>query len=160
MNIQADEEKELNTLRNGLFREKTFGELMDLSAELSENMSEAFLLQVADLQKTHEISLVYGDILKTILALRDYADIMEQVCDEWNLEGFHRSIYKLRAKNLREISQKLEAGIGFHYDAAMQKCARRKKRSKMNTGVGEDALVLASKQHEQSFANALATNET
>ena len=62
----------MNTSRNGVFRESIFGELMDLSTELSENMTEVFLLQVADLQKTQEIALVYGDILKTILALRDY----------------------------------------------------------------------------------------
>lgn len=158
--MQTEKEQTLITSRNGLFHEKAFGELMDLSTELSENMTEAFLLQVADLQKTHEIALVYGDILKTILALRDYAEIMEQVCDEWNLEGFHRAIYELRAKNLKEISQKLETGVGFHYDAAMQKCERRKKRRKKDNGVGEDALVLASKQHEQSFANEQATNET
>lgn len=134
--------------RAGLFKEEAFGEMMDLSAELSENRTDGFLLQVADLQKTHEIPLVYGDILKTILALRDYAEIMEQVCDEWSLEGFHRAIYELRAKSLHQISQKLEQGIGFNYDAAMRKCERRKKRSKKDDGVGEDALILASKRQE------------
>lgn len=149
----------MNTSRNGLFREKVLGELMDLSTELSENMTEAFLLQVADLQKTHEIPFVYGDVLKTILALRDYAEIMEQVCDEWGLEGFHRAIYELRAKSLHQISKKLEQGIGFHYDAAMRKCERRKKRIKKDDGVGEDAFVLAAKQHEQDLINPQILNE-
>lgn len=143
--------------RDGLFPEETFGELMDLSAELSENMTASFLLQVSDLRKTYEIHLVYGDILKTILALRDYAEIMEQVCDEWGLEGFHRAIYELRAKKLQEISSKLETSIGFCYDAAMQKCERRKLRSRKDNGVGEDALILASKQHEQYNANPTGT---
>ena len=150
----------MDNTREGLFQEESFGELMDLSAELSETMTEDFLMQIADLQKTHEISLVYGDILKTILALRDYAEIMEQVCDEWSLEGFHRAIYELRAKNLLEISRKLENGIGFHYDAAMQKCERRKKRSKKDNGVGEDALVLATKQHELENTTAEAPSKS
>lgn len=135
--------------RQGLFSEQTFGEIMDLSAELSENMADAFLLQVSNLSRTHEIYLVYGDVLKIILALRDYAEIMDQVCDEWGLEGFHRAIYELRARNLRGISEKLETGIGFHYDAAMEKCQRRKLRKTKDRGVGEDALVLGSRQQEQ-----------
>lgn len=134
--------------REGLFPEETFGELMDLSAEFSENMTDSFLLRVSDIQKTHEIHLVYGDILKTILALRDYAEIMDQVCDEWRLEGFHRAIYQQRSRKLQEISQKLEISIGFRYDAAIRKCERRRNRSKKDNGVGEDALVLASRQHE------------
>ena len=135
--------------RQGLFSEETFGEIMDLSAELSENMTDTFLLQVSDLSKTHEIHLVYGDLLKIILALRDYAEIMDQVCDEGGLEGFHRAIYVLRAGKLREISEKLETCIGFHYDTAMEKCQRRKLRKRKDRGVGEDALVLASRQQEQ-----------
>ena len=135
--------------RQGLFSEETFGEIMDLSAELSENMTDAFLLQVSDLSKTHEIHLIYGDLLKIILALRDYAEIMDQVCDEWGLEGFHQAIYVLRAGKLREISEKLETGIGFHYDTAMEKCQRRKLWKRKDRGVGEEALVLASRQQEQ-----------
>ena len=127
--------------RQELFSEQTFGEIMDLSAELSENMANAFLLQVSDLSRTHEIHLVYGDLLKIILALRDYAEIMDQVCDEWSLEGIHRVIYELRARNLRGISEKLETGIGFHYDAAMEKCQRRKLRRIKDRGVGESKSV-------------------
>lgn len=86
---------------------------MDLSAELSENMADAFLLQVSDLSRTHEIHLVYGDLLKIILALWDYAEIMDQICDEWGLEGFHRAIYELRARNLRRISESWKQALVF-----------------------------------------------
>lgn len=44
--------------RQGLFSEQTFGEIMDLSAELSENMADAFLLQVSDLSRTDRKSVV------------------------------------------------------------------------------------------------------
>lgn len=123
---------------------------MDLSTELSENMTDAFLLKISDLNKVHEITLVYGDLMKIILAVRDYAEIMDQVCDECGLEGFHKALYQLRARKLQEISTKLEKSIGFDYDAAMRKCQRKKYRRNNGSDVGEEALILTSRQQKEN----------
>ena len=50
----------------------------------------------------------YGDVVKIVNALRDYAKLLETVCDEWDLGGFHRATYEYQAEKLRQIADKLQ----------------------------------------------------
>ena len=59
-----------------------------------------------------DIQQIYGDICKTVNALRDYSRILTMVCDTWDLHGFHRIKYEFHAEKLREIADKFQAGIG------------------------------------------------
>ena len=47
-----------------------------------------------------EIRTCYGDICKIVNTLRDYARILRMVCEEWNLQGYHRAIYEAHADKL------------------------------------------------------------
>ena len=84
----------------------------------------------------------YGDLCKTINALMDYSRLMELVCVQWGLEGYHRASYELHAQKLRQIAHKLQTGLGYDYEAAVRKC-RRRKAKRISDSVGEDALTLA-----------------
>lgn len=99
-----------------------------------------------DLEGPCEINTRYGDICKIVNALRDYARMLRMVCEEWNLHGYHQAIYELHADKLEEISKKYQAGIGYDYDKAVEKC--RKKREKQRCGdrgddVGGEAMAMA-----------------
>lgn len=91
------------------------------------------------------IKTCYGDICKIVNALRDYARMLRMTCDEWNLQGFHRATYEHHADVLEKISKKYQAGIGYDYDAAVEKCRRKaeRKHQRQEDDVGEDAMVLA-----------------
>ena len=99
-----------------------------------------------DLEGRCEINTCYGDICKIVNALRDYARMLRMVCEEWNLRGYHQAVYELHADKLEEISKKYQAGIGYDYDKAVEKC--RKKREKQQCGdrgddVGGEAMAMA-----------------
>ena len=97
----------------------------------------------------------YGDVVKIVNALRDYAKLLETVCDEWELGGFHRAIYEYQAEKLRQIADKLQRGIGYDYDAAVRKCQKLRGKRPRNADVGEEAMVLAVKRgFEQAQAKA------
>lgn len=119
---------------------------MELDFLLGQELSLCF----RDLDGTHEFQTCYGDICKTVNALRDYSRLLEMACEQWNLVGFHRALYEYQAEKLREIAGKLQAGIGYDYDAAMEKCRRKKSQKKKESDVGEDALVLAFRRSEQA----------
>ena len=88
----------------------------------------------------------YGDVVKIVNALRDYAKLLELVCDEWDLVGFHRATYEYHAEKLRQIADKFQCGIGYDYDAAVQKCQKMRGKTPRNADVGEEAMVLAVKR--------------
>ena len=94
-----------------------------------EFMGMEVILSVFDIKGDHEIRTCYGDICKTVNALRDYSKLLTMVCDTWDLHGFHRIKYEFYAEKLREIADKLQAGIGYDYDAAMEQCEKRKGKS-------------------------------
>lgn len=85
-------------------------------------------LDVFDVYSNHEVKTCYGDIYDVVNALRDYSRLLEMVCDSWHLQGFHRAKYEYYAERLRGIAQKYQTGIGYDYDAAMEKCKRRRQR--------------------------------
>lgn len=90
----------------------------------------------------------YGDLCKTINALMDYARLMEMVCVQWGLEGYHRASYELHAQKLRKIANKLQTGLGYDYDAAVRRCHRQKAKRSTDS-IGEDALTLASQKNHK-----------
>lgn len=96
------------------------------------------------------IKTCYGDICKIVNALRDYARMLRMTCDEWNLQGFHRVTYECHADALEKISKKYQAGIGYDYDAAVEKCRRKAEKKRRDDDVGEDALVLAFRKGQRA----------
>lgn len=99
----------------------TYEPQLSASVDLERCLSSEVLLHVFDLSGTHEVKTCYGDVVKIVNALRDYAKLLETVCDEWELGGFHRAIYEYQAEKLRQIADKLQRGIGYDYDAAVRK---------------------------------------
>lgn len=79
----------------------------------------------------------------------DYANILDRVCDEWDLTGFHRATYELHAEKLREIAQKYQSGIGYDYEKNIEKCQKLKKRHNQSD-IGGDALELLNKKYHQN----------
>lgn len=100
----------------------TYEPQLSASIDLERCLSGEVLLHVFDLSGTHEVKTCYGDVVKIVNALRDYAKLLELVCDEWELAGFHRATYEYQAEKLRQIADKLQCGIGYDYDAAVRKC--------------------------------------
>lgn len=102
----------------------TYEPQLSASIDLERCLSGEVLLHVFDLSGTHEVKTCYGDVVKIVNALRDYAKLLETVCDEWELGGFHRATYEYQAEKLRQIADKLQRGIGYDYDAAVRKCQK------------------------------------
>ena len=127
----------------------TYEPQLSASIDLERCLSREVLLHVFDLSGTHEVKTCYGDVVKIVNALRDYAKLLETVCDEWDLGGFHR------AEKLRQIADKLQRGIGYDYDDAVRKCQKLRGKKPRNADVGEEAMVLAVKRgFEQAQAKA------
>ena len=99
-------------------------------------------LNVFDIHGDHVIQTCYGDICKIVNALRDYSKLLEMVCDEWGLEGFHRATYEFHAEKLREIAGKFQAGIGYDYDDAVTKCRKKRDKKQREEDVGGEALAI------------------
>ena len=121
----------------------TYEPQLSASIDLERRLSGEVLLHIFDLSGTLEVKTCYGDVVKIVNALRDYAKLLELVCDEWDLGGFHRATYEYQAEKLRQIADKLQCGIGYDYDAAVRKCQKLREKKPRNADVGEDAMVLA-----------------
>lgn len=133
----------------------TYEPRLSTSIDLERRLSGEVLLHIFDLSGTLEVKTCYGDVVKIVNALRDYAKLLELVCDEWDLGGFHRATYEYQAEKLRQIADKLQCGIGYDYDAAVRKCQKLREKKPRNADVGEDAMVLAVKRgFEQAQAKA------
>lgn len=113
---------------------------------LLDRLGVELLLCFQDLDGPHSVNVAYGDIVKIVNALRDYSRLLVMVCDKWCLEGFHRATYEYHAEKNRKIADKLQAAIGYDYDAAMEKCRKNRGKKVRDNDVGEDALALALKQ--------------
>ena len=108
-----------------------------------ETLGTELNLFIQDLDGLHEMKTCYGDICKIVNALRDYGNMLRMVCEEWNLQGYHRAIYEFHADKLEEISKKFQAGIGYDYDKAIETCQRKRNRKQRNDYVGGEAMALA-----------------
>jgi len=96
-----------------------------------------------DLNGPCKIETCYGDICKIVNTLRDYARMLRMVCTEWELQGCHQTVYELHAETLEKISKKFQAGIGYDYDKAVEKCRRRAERKSRDDDVGGEAMAMA-----------------
>lgn len=90
-----------------------------------------------------EIKTCYGDICKIVNALRDYSKMLRMVCEEWNLQGFERITFENHADKLEEISKKYQAGIGYDYDQAVEKCQKKRAKKQRDEDVGGEAMEMA-----------------
>lgn len=115
-----------------------------------EFMGMEVILSVFDIKGDHEIRTCYGDICKTVNALRDYSKLLTMVCDTWDLHGFHRIKYEFYAEKLREIADKLQAGIGYDYDAAMEQCETRKGKKHREEDTGGEAMAMGLLKAQQT----------
>ena len=126
-------------------------------------MGAEVILSVFDIRGDHEIRTCYGDIYKTVNALRDYSKMLTMACDTWDLHGFHRMTYEFHAEKLREIADKLQAGIGYDYDSAVKQCEKRKGKKHSDEDVGGEALELGflkSQQAAEAKARKAAEKES
>lgn len=128
-----------------------------------EFMGTEVILSVFDINGDHEIRTCYGDICKTVNALRDYSRILTMVCDTWDLHGFHRIKYEFHAEKLREIADKFQAGIGYDYDAAVEQCEKRKGKKHREEDTGGEAMamgLLKAQQAAEAKARKAAEKES
>lgn len=105
-----------------------------------------------DLDGPCEIKTCYGDICKIVNALRDYARMLRMVCEEWNLQGYHRAVYEIHADKLEEISKKYQIGIGYDYDKAVEQCQKKRHRKQRDSDVGGEAMAMAYLQAQRTAA--------
>lgn len=96
-----------------------------------------------DIKDPCEIRTCYGDICKIVNTLRDYSRLLLEACEEWDLQGYHRAIYELQAEKLKKISMKFQAGIGYDYDKAVEKCRKDQSKRSRNEDVGGEAMMMA-----------------
>lgn len=115
-----------------------------------EFMGMEVVLSVFDINGNHEIRTCYGDICKTVNALRDYSRLLTMVCDTWDLHGFHRIKYEFHAEKLREVADKLQAGIGYDYDAAVEQCEKRKGKKHREEDTGGEAMAMGLLKAQQA----------
>lgn len=118
--------------------------------EIEEYLKQELTLSYVDLDGSHELKTCYGDILKTINALMDYTRMLNLVCEQWNLTGFHKATYEYQAGKLREIAEKFQTAIGYDYDAAVEKCRKKRAKKSRSDDVGEDALTLTVRRQQKA----------
>lgn len=105
--------------------QEQFEPLLSRSADM-DLLETEFTVSAFDIYGDHVFKTCYGDIRKTVDALRDYSQMLEMVCVTWKLEGFHKAMYELRAQELRKIADQFQAAIGYDYDATMEKYRKKK----------------------------------
>lgn len=107
-----------------------------------EELGRELLICFNDLDGPCEIRTCYGDIRKIVDSLMDYARLLEMVCEQWDLKGFHQASYMSRAMELRKIARKYQAGIHYDYDAAVEKCRRKQAKKQRDDDVGGEAIEM------------------
>ena len=133
--------------------QESFRPMIAQSVQLEQFLGEELIFCFRDLDGVHTFTTCYGDIYKTVNALRDYVRLLESVCDQWELTGFHRATYEYHAEKLRKIADKLQAGIGYDYDKAVERCKRKRAQKSHSSDVGEDALLLTVRAADKSTDN-------
>ncbi len=118
--------------------------------EVEEYLKQELTLSYVDLDGSHELQTCYGDILKTINALMDYTRMLDLVCEQWHLTGFHKATYEYHAGKLREIAEKFQTAIGYDYHAAVEKCRKKQAKKSRSDDVGEDALTLTARRQQKA----------
>lgn len=137
--------------------QEQFEPLLSRSVNI-ELLETEFTVSAFDIYGDHVFKTCYGDIRKIVDALRDYSQMLEMVCVTWKLEGFHKAMYELRAQELRKIADQFQTGIGYDYDATMEKCCKKKGKPQSEDGGGEAMAmgVLKAKQVAEAKAKKAA----
>ena len=133
--------------------QESFRPMIAQSVQLEQFLGEELIFCFRNLDGVHTFTTCYGDIYKTVNALRDYVRLLESVCDQWELTGFHRATYEYHAEKLRKIADKLQAGIGYDYDKAVERCKKKRAKKSHSSDVGEDALLLTVQAANKSADN-------
>ena len=128
--------------------------------EMEEYLKQELTLSYIDVDGSHELRTCYGDILKTINALMDYTHMLELVCEQWNLTGFHKATYEYHVRKLREIAEKFQTAIGYDYAAAVEKCRKKQAKKQRVDDVGEDALTLTARRQQNTAGKKAEEQKT
>ena len=122
------------------------------SMELDEFLRKEFTINYFDLDGDHEVHTCYGDIKMTIDALMDYTNLLDTICEQWKLEGYHRAVYQYHSDMLRKFSGKLQAALGYDYTATLEKCRKKqnRKRKDKDEDIGADGITLAARRGRHS----------
>ena len=122
------------------------------SMELDEFLRKEFTIKYFDLDGDHEVHTCYGDIKMTIDALMDYTNLLDTICEQWKLEGYHRAVYQYHSDMLRKFSGKLQAALGYDYAATLEKCRKKqnRKRKDKDEDIGADGITLAARRGRHS----------
>mgnify|MGYP001852315438 CR=1 FL=1 len=139
--------------QKSLLGEEVMAPIMEQSFQM-DLLGESVVLSFLGKKRTETLTVCMGDIYKTVNALMDYARLLELAVKEWNLEGYHRMTYEIHAEEYRKVAQKYADGIGYDYQKALETC--KKKQSRRDEGVGEDALVLSVRQAQRDAEGARA----
>lgn len=119
--------------------------VLTTSMELDEFMRKEFTISYFDLDGDHEVHTCYGDVKMTIDALMDYTSMLDTVCAQWKLEGYHRALYEYHSDALRKFAGKLQTAIGYDYAATLEKCRKKQKRQEKDDDIGADGISLAAR---------------
>lgn len=125
-----------------------------------EELGRELLICFDDLKGPCEIRTCYGDIRKIVDTLMDYARLLEMVCEQWDLQGFHRASYTYRAEVLREIARKYQAGIHYNYDAAVKKCQKKRAKKQHDDDPGGEAMEMAFRRAQREAAKKKTAAES
>ena len=84
------------------------------------------------------VSCSYLDIVLIISMLHDYVRLMDEVkADDIQYKAFYR-------KKFMDMADRLAFQIEYDYEKQLEKCQKKSLERDNNSGIGEDALVLAS----------------
>lgn len=84
----------------------------------------------------YKVRLSYGDLVLIISMLEDYVKGLDKIKKEdiqW--KAYYRQKFK-------KISEQIQTGIDYDYEKKLKECM---KKTKKNSDVGQDALILALK---------------
>ena len=93
-----------------------------------------------------------GDLIVICNVLADYADLLDEFLkNDRERLGFCAVMqYERMRDRCRKITEDLQKKTGYDRVAAIEKCRRKAGRKpKADTGIGEDALVLAARRRAQ-----------
>lgn len=117
------------------------------SVELDSYLKQELTISYFNTDGDHEMQTCYGDLKLTVDALTDYTHMLDTVCKQWNLKGFHRASYEYHADRLRKFAEKIQAAIGYDYAATLEKC-RKKQKKQRNDDIGEDGITLLARHRK------------
>ncbi|WP_300783306.1 hypothetical protein [uncultured Acetatifactor sp.] len=120
--------------------------VLSTSIELDEFMRKEFTISYFNLDGDHEVHTCYGDVKMTIDALMDYTNMLDTVCAQWKLEGYHKALYEYHSDVLRKFAGKLQTAIGYDYAATLEKCRKKQKRKEKVDDIGADGISLTARR--------------